>query len=854
MKKIQFLTILLTIFICTTLYAKPVKIDLKRHSNVDPDHYRLNSPSEFIMDHERQRCYVLSKENHCIFVINMSTQPPIFIQKIKLYSWYQPRYKGLTLDTENNYLYALDEGNLKMYRIDLNSCINDNSICYSAIDVEKSPSIATIVDHEKIYIAHAIGKLTVVNTSTDQTIHSFTLDRNFIPEQMIHTNNKLYISGVLLESITNSEGKLLIVDINPLSETYGGIIKMITIQKYSSDMIYDQDLSRIYISHGTQQGHISIIDVDSDALIKTLSILPKSTDSVSAKYPSAMAIQDGMVYIVNETDNSFTIMNPYTFDLITPETYNTEIADPIGIISIDNKDQLMVLFQTGYLSIFDIQKYYSLSINTTGQVTGKVISHPDRIDCGNKCEGIFLENESITLSALASESHLFSGWYNAPCSNQENCEFRITDNMEIDAVFKSKNNEVFKAIIFAGDGQIEDLSINSQYISGYAYKVLLQQKYEKKNIRLFIDEPGHDYDSNGKNDDVYASPSIDGIRNTIGNWADDATDLLLIMIGHGHDGYLSFSPCGNEGNLYASDLNQWLSTFQAKTRARLIVVYDACNSGSFISDLVYPDINPPKRIVITSAKVNEKAVALYKHGYHSFTVHFFGNVFTGENIYNAFQNAKSMMEACKQHPQLNTDNDSDANDIDDEIEPGFIRKGVTTPNTPPIIQQVNDPLTLHDTSIGTISASCISDQDGISNVYAVITSPYYYNTNVTDSMLHFSIIDLLDDNQDGSYTATYHNFIYNGKYEILVYAVDAMGLSSLPSTTTVEQKNGLIPQAEDVDIDSIVGPKDTILLLQALSGKITNIPEVFDVNKNQSIGIEDVIMILRKAGKINKKN
>jgi hypothetical protein len=742
-----------------------------------------------------------------------------------------------------------------MYKIDLNTCNNDPSNCYTAIEIEPYPTIARIVDNEKMYIAHANGKLTVMSLTQNKTIYSFTLDQHFIPEQMIQLNHKLYITGLLFET-SNYVEKLLIVDINPFSATYGSVIKIIAIQDHSSDIIYDSELSRIYISHHTQQGHISIIDVNTGSLIKTLSILPKSTDSVSSKRPSAMTIYKGMIYIVNEGDDSFTIIDPLTYDMTTPAGDNIKGTGFIGIESIVDSNQLIVLIQSGKIAIFDILNYYSLTIKTSGQVTGKVISHPGSIDCGNKCEGLFLENERITLSAVASESHLFSGWNNAPCSNQEECVFRITDNMEIDTVFKSKNNEVFKAIIFAGDGQIEDLSINVRNISGFVYKVLLQQKYEKENIRLFIDEPDHDYDFNGKHDDVYASPGIDGIRNTIGHWADDATDLLLIMIGHGDVGYLSFSPCGNEGKLYASDLNQWLSSFQAKTRARLVVVYDACNSGSFIPELVYPDINPPKRFIITSAGINERAVTLYHNGYHSFTAHFFGNVFTGENIYYAFQNAKSIMEACKQHPQLNTDNDSDANDIDDydEIEYDFIRKGVITPNTPPVIQQVNDPLILHDTSFGTISASGISDQDGISKVYAVITSPYYYNTNVTDSMLHFSIIDLLDDNQDGSYTATYHNFIYNGKYEILVYAVDAMGLSSLPSTTTVEQKNGLTPQAEDIDIDSIVGPKDTILLLQALSGKITNMSKVFDVNKNQSIGIEDAIMILKKAGKINTKD
>jgi hypothetical protein len=49
MKKHPFSTILLSNVMWTTLYAEPVKIDLKHHSNVNIDHYRFNSPSELII-------------------------------------------------------------------------------------------------------------------------------------------------------------------------------------------------------------------------------------------------------------------------------------------------------------------------------------------------------------------------------------------------------------------------------------------------------------------------------------------------------------------------------------------------------------------------------------------------------------------------------------------------------------------------------------------------------------------------------------------------------------------------------------------------------------------------------------
>ena len=858
MQQIQLSTILLTIVMCTTIYAMPAKIDIKYASEVNTEHYILNKPSELIVDNERQRSYVISKENYCIFVIDMSSQQPsqhpYFIQKIKLPCWNQPDYKSLTLDSKKNCLYLLDESSQYLYMIDLNTCNNDDSNCYSSIEIDRYPSIATLVDNKKLYIAHAIGKLTVVGTDEKKVIESFIIDQNFIPEHMTHYSNKLYITGLLYENSKYVE-KLFIVDINPLSSIYGSVIKIIDIQGYSSDMIYDRDLSRIYISHSTGQGHISIIDVNTDSLITTLCILPKTDENVPAKESRAMTIQDGMVYIVNKGDNSFTIMNPQTFDLITPEHYHVEGADPIGIKSLNDTNQLIVLLQPGRIFLFDILKFYSLAINTTGQATGIVTSSPVGIDCGKKCEAIFQENEIINLSAEASGSYSFSGWHKA-CENEELCTFSIKDNMEIEAIFKPLKNQIYKAIIIAGGGpqQIEYTWNAIKYITGFAYKVLLDIGYEKQDIRFFCDDFSTDFDFNGKYDDIYSSPNLDDIQNTIVSWADDATDLLLVMVGHGDDSIFYLHP-DEYGELHANELNGWLNSFQAKTKARLIVVYDGCESGSFIPKLVFQGINHPKRIVITSADKNENAITLYINGHHSFAVHFFSNVYYGSNVYDSFSNSQKIMDSIEsQTPQLNGDNDSNANEKNDyeETNKDFIRTGEPNTGNYPLIQNVNDPIILHDTNAGTIQAKGISDQDGISKVYAMILSPFFYKISAPDLGRHFSTIDLIDYNQDGSYTGVYQNFIFNGTYEVLVYAVDSLGFSSLPSKTTAIQKNGIIPSPGDVNIDLTINLKDTILMLQALVDQAVRInPDIFDANQNQHVGIEDAILVLKKSGKFN---
>ncbi|ETR69677.1 MAG: hypothetical protein OMM_09396 [Candidatus Magnetoglobus multicellularis str. Araruama] len=106
-------------------------------------------------------------------------------------------------------------------------------------------------------------------------------------------------------------------------------------------------------------------------------------------------------------------------------------------------------------------------------------------------------------------------------------------------------------------------------------------------------------------------------------------------------------------------------------------------------------------------------------------VHFFSNMFYGSNIYDSFANAQKIMEHIQyQTPQLNADNDANTNERNDyeEVNADFIRTGEPNKGDDPIIQNVNDPLILHDTTAGTIQARGISDQDGISRVYAMILS------------------------------------------------------------------------------------------------------------------------------------
>lgn len=112
---------------------------------------------------------------------------------------------------------------------------------------------------------------------------------------------------------------------------------------------------------------------------------------------------------------------------------------------------------------------------------------------------------------------------------------------------------------------------------------------------------------------------------------------MLYIVDHGGDSQFRL----NETELLsATQLDAWLDELQEELPGKLVVIYDACQSGTFI-----PQLLPPagkERIVMTSAG-DENAFFINQGGL-SFSFQFWSSIFSGGSLYDSFVFGKRMMQ------------------------------------------------------------------------------------------------------------------------------------------------------------------------------------------------------------------
>jgi hypothetical protein len=165
-----------------------------------------------------------------------------------------------------------------------------------------------------------------------------------------------------------------------------------------------------------------------------------------------------------------------------------------------------------------------------------------------------------------------------------------------------------KGIVVAGGGPVLGEEPNrlwdaTQFCANFAYWVLRHQGFAKNQIRYLSSATLTDLDGNGAADDIYAAASNANLHAAILALPANAEEVFLYMTDHGGDKTFRMS---QEERLNASELDLWLDQFQETSGARVVIVYDACLSGSFVEALEPPE--GKKRIVIAGAAADQAAV------------------------------------------------------------------------------------------------------------------------------------------------------------------------------------------------------------------------------------------------------
>lgn len=354
-------------------------------------------------------------------------------------------------------------------------------------------------------------------------------------------------------------------------------------------------------------------------------------------------------------------------------------------------------------------------------------------------------------------------------------------------VTQTSNN---KAIIVAGGGpyQGNHLWDATAMCANFAYRTLTYQGFTKESIYYLTCDTDLDLDSNGVLDDVDGDATTNNLQQAIINWASGADDVVLYLVDHGGNGTFRMS---DTETLSATSLDSWLDQVQQTINGKVVVIYDACESGSFLSSL-----KPPlgkQRIIISSTSPGENAYFVTQ-GSISFSNYFLTHIFNGLTIYDAFDLAHQAIGQTTgyQNPLL----DDNGNGVGNETSDGslarstYIGNGTVIYGEAPVIGSVSAAQTLNNTSTASLYAVSVTDADGIARVWAIIRPPDYSPSNPDNPVQNLPSFDLMPVGGD-RYEGTYQHFNIPGTYQIAIYARDRIGNTSIPKLTTVSITNPL---------------------------------------------------------------
>ncbi len=406
-----------------------------------------------------------------------------------------------------------------------------------------------------------------------------------------------------------------------------------------------------------------------------------------------------------------------------------------------------------------------------------------------------------------------------------------------------------KAIIVAGSGPYDGNNLweSTWTCTNYAYRAALFQEYRKENVYYLSPVTNADIDGNGVyNDDVDADATYENLKHAVTEWAKDplADELLIYMTGHGRDGIFILNGTTKPvQTVTAQELGDWLNDLQKEMTGRIIFIYDACRAGTFLSRMIPPE--GKERIVVTSSSADESAYFL-DNGKHSFSFHFWADIYNGAELDEAFFYGRNMMEKYQQ-AILDADGDGIGNSKTDKtLAKGIgIGRGIIPASDMlmPTIDSISDNQTLEGNIRARLRAEGVQGVIGVNRVWAVIIPPGYDaspESPVTDPPM----LELRDLGNTGVYEGVYEEFTMNGTYSVTVYAEDTEGIYSLPLQTTVTQ-TGIIVDPGDVNGDGDINLADAIAALRAAAGGPGHADKGADVSGDSRIGMEEVLYLLR---------
>ncbi len=364
-----------------------------------------------------------------------------------------------------------------------------------------------------------------------------------------------------------------------------------------------------------------------------------------------------------------------------------------------------------------------------------------------------------------------------------------------------------KAIIVAGGGDYPEnfLWEATQMNTNNAYDKLIYQGFTAERILYLHPDPDLDLDGNPTTQEIDGPPTLENLARAFGveagpngdpitDFAVDADNLVVYFADHGDKEVFRVNP----REVVTSDqVSGWLNTLQHSrwpsrnqgaplgNNGWLTVIYEACESGTFMNELAPLDgRSTNKRVVVTTSSSDQNA-SFIAQGLLSFSYQFWINVFNGNEVLQAFELAAATIADAypQQAPLLRLV--SGGSEISAANRDSFFASnpsassriiGNGTANEFSGPQIAGPTVSLSSASSGLIEVASVDDPDGISRVWAIIEPPDFLVRDAKNPILELPTIDLEMDCGTGvDYCGSFDGFTSSGDYRIEILAQDIFG-------------------------------------------------------------------------------
>ena len=357
-----------------------------------------------------------------------------------------------------------------------------------------------------------------------------------------------------------------------------------------------------------------------------------------------------------------------------------------------------------------------------------------------------------------------------------------------------------KALIVAGGGPYFGNALWSatKNMANLAYDALIFQGLDDEDIIYLSEEDLPVVDGKPSNDAVRAS-----ILSLSTSDEEEIDHILIYLVDHGGDQIFKLT---DTELLHAEDLKSWIDSMHESFDGRSTVVYDACESGSFVTTLAAE--GDSDRLIITSTAERQPAVFAL-NGYTSFSYFFWSSINNGLSLDDSQIVARQAMRLIwGQDSQVDSDGDGIANTKDDKRNVSNFAFGqrAARASDNPILEGIDVPAELNGETEIEVFVKNVVGGTKIKRVMVFVDNPDSY-LPIPDEPLIEVETTLLQSNPDGSWSGVIRGFDIAGDYDVSVVGENQSGLLSIPdenSTLRVTQKIGREPIVEvDTDGDGL---------------------------------------------------